>query len=257
MKILIFDIETAPILADVWGLWKNNVGLNQIQRNGFIMSWCAKWLGEDYTYYMDCRDNGEEDEKGVIEGLVDLFNQADAVVAHNGDKFDMRWVRGRCLIHGIEPFAPIKQIDTLKTAKGQFYLHSNRLAYIADVLNCAPKETHLKFPGHSMWTECLKGNQEAWQEMEDYNRQDVLTLEEVYLKLRPWIKNHPNVGLYGDMEEVACPKCGGTHLNKRGFAYTSVGRYQRYQCNDCGGWARGRTTTIEKDQRKQVVSNVQ
>ena len=89
-KILVFDIETAPALGDVWGLWQNNVGLNQLRKSGFIMSWSAKWLGEKKVYYADCSKNGEADEMDMLLQLVDLLDQADMIIAHNGDRFDIR-----------------------------------------------------------------------------------------------------------------------------------------------------------------------
>ena len=46
-NILFLDIETAPLLGYVWGLWKNNVGLNQIYRDSYVLNWAASWLGED------------------------------------------------------------------------------------------------------------------------------------------------------------------------------------------------------------------
>lgn len=258
-KILFLDIETAPILADVWGLWKNNVGLNQIRKNGYIMSWAAKFLNEDATYYCDCRENGEGDEKAVIKALVKMIKQADVVVGHNGDNFDMKWIRTRMVYHGLKPLPPVKQLDTLKMLKGQFRMHSNKLEFAATFLGCSPKKKHLKFPGHEMWTECTLGNLEAWDEMEEYNIQDIVTLEEVYLKLRPWTKNSPvNASLYVDDDAPRCPKCGGKHLRKRGFAYTGISKFQRYQCmaDGCGGWSRGRTNVLGKDKRKGVLVNV-
>ncbi len=255
-KILIYDIETAPILADVWGLWQNNVGLNQIHKNGYVMSWCAKWLGEDHTYYMDCRNKGEKDEKRIVKGLVKMLEEADMIVAHNGDNFDWKWVAGRAIIYGIPPMAPVRKIDTLKVVKANFRFPSNKLEFVAKALKCEEKSAHGKFSGHSMWTECLKGNQEAWQEMEDYNRQDVITLEEVYMKLRPWMKNHPNIGVYNDVEIPQCPRCGGTHLNKRGFVYTNASRFQRLRCMDCGSWSRQKGTLLTKTKRESNVVNV-
>ena len=254
-RILVYDIETAPILGDVWSLWQQNVGLNQIHKNGYIMSWCAKWLDEDATYYMDCRENGEADEKHIVQCLVDMLEEADIVVAHNGDNFDWKWVAGRALVYGMPPMAPSRKIDTLKVVKANFRIPSNKLEFIAKFLGCTEKDDHKEFAGHKMWHECLKGNQKAWQEMEDYNRQDVLTLEEVYLKLRPWIRNHPHVGVYNDVELPSCPRCGSTDLNKRGYVYTNASRFTRLRCNGCGSWSRQKGTVLSKGKRTSLVVN--
>ena len=257
VKILSLDIETSPILADVWNLWKQNVGLNQIRKNGYIMTYAAKFLDEDYVYYDSCRRRGPKDEKRLLKTLRDLINRADVVVAHNGDNFDLKWIRAQMVFHGLKPIPPIKQVDTLKIAKQQFRFHSNRLEFLANFLGCAPKKKHEKFPGHELWTQCTLGNKEAWDEMLDYNIQDVITLEEVYLKLRPWTKGGalaPNLGI--NEEGHVCPKCGGKHLQRRGYAYTNVSKFQRYRCNDCGGWSRGRTNVIDKERRKSLLTNV-
>jgi hypothetical protein len=255
MKVLVLDIETAPLLADVWQLFKANVGINQIRKNGYIMCWAAKWLHDDSVYYASCRERGEKDEKSVLKELVKLIRKADVVVGHNGDNFDMKWIRTRMLYHGMKPLPPVKQVDTYKVAKKFFRLHSNKLAFLADYLKCSPKKQHLKFPGHELWTECTLGNPEAWDEMEEYNVQDVESLEEVYLKLIPWDKGI-NFNLSGDLEEMRCPKCGGLHLQKRGYAYTNVSKFQRYRCNECGGWSRGRTNLLTKEARKNILTNI-
>jgi hypothetical protein len=256
-KTLIIDIETAPALGDVWGLWQNNVGLNQLRKSGYIMSYAAKWLGKNKVYYDDCSDDGQADECHIVEGMCELLDEADIVVAHNGDKFDLPWIRGRALKYGLVPPSPYKQIDTLKTAKREFRFISNKLEYLADFLGCAPKKRHLKFPGHEMWTECIRGNQAAWREMKKYNIQDIKTLEEVYLLMRPWMRNHPNLGVYAEDEDRVCPKCGSKHLHSRGYTTTQVGKYQKFQCQDCGGWSRTRFTEYPKDKRPALLINAQ
>ncbi|MEL7422985.1 MAG: ribonuclease H-like domain-containing protein, partial [Bacteroidota bacterium] len=146
-------------------------------------------------------------------------------------------------------------IDTLRIAKREFRFDSNKLEYIAKVLGVEEKDQHKEFPGFELWAECMAGNPKAWKEMRLYNVQDVITLEQVYLKLRPWATNHPNVMVNKDSEEHACPKCGGTHLHRRGYQYTNTGKYQRYQCTDCGGWSRTRYTENTKEVRKSLLTN--
>ena len=133
----------------------------------------------------------------------------------------------------MQPPSNFKQIDTLKLARKHFALTSNKLAYMTDKL-CTKykKRTHHKFEGFELWKECLAGNLKAWKEMEKYNKHDVLSLEELYTKLIPW-DSSVNFTLYGDSPDHICP-CGDTRLNKKGYYYTSAGKYQRYRCRSCG-----------------------
>lgn len=252
VKILILDIETAPKIAYVWRFFKENVGADQVLKHGHIMSFAAKWLGDDKIVYME---NRKEDDRRIIGALVNLLSDADIVVAHNGVKFDFAQISGRALVHGFAPPSPYKVVDTLKVARFKFGFASNSLAYLAKVLGCHEKEKHKKFPGFELWLECLRNNEEAWEEMKQYNVQDVETLEEIYHKMLPWMDKHPNIATLSESNEPACPKCGSHHLQKRGFAYTNVGKYQRYQCQDCGGWSRSRYTLMPKEVKEHLLVN--
>lgn len=253
MKVLLLDIETAPIEADVWKLWDNNVGLNQIKLDWYILSWAAKWLGETRVHYRDQRNaTNLEDDSAILADLHALLDEADVVVAHNGDRFDVPKINARFIRAGLPPPSPYRTVDTLKIAKARFKFTSNKLEYLAVYLGVEVKKlAHHRFPGHSLWTAVRKGILAAWQEMKRYNVADVGALEGVYLKLRAWDQRAPNAGAYQalDGDEPVCPICGGTHLEKRGFAVTNAGKYQRYQC-ECGAWSRGRVNLLTKEQRK-------
>lgn len=252
-KVLILDIETAPNLAYVWRIWKENVGLNQLMERSYIMSFSAKWLGDDKVLY---KENRHGNDKELVADLLLLLSSADIVVAHNADKFDLPTINARAIEHGLMPPAPYKVVDTLKVAKREFRFISNKLEHLADVLGCAPKLKHAKFPGFMLWYQCLKQNDEAWKEMKEYNIQDVIALEEVYLKLRPWMKNHPNVGVLDEPEGTVCPKCGSKHIHFRGYVTTNVSKFRRYRCMDCGGWGRLRFNVMDKEKRKVLGANV-
>lgn len=255
-KVLIFDIETAPLLASVWQAWKQNVGMKQLNKDWYMLSWAAKWLDEDYVMYMDCRDDGLDD-KNLLLGLHKLLNEADIVITHNGDKFDIPKVRSRMLTQGIMPFSPIKSIDTCKVSKKMFGETYNSLGWLSKKL-CPETEkySHSNFPGFELWKECIQGNMEAWEEMEAYNKQDVVSLEGVYKKLLPWINNHPNMALYNSDEELQCPKCASKEVNFRGYAYTNVSKFRRFQCKSCGGWGRLRVNEVSRAKSKNVGVNV-
>lgn len=242
-KILIIDIETAPNIAYVWGAWKQNIGQNQWREKGHIMSYAAKWLGEEEIVY---EENRKSNDKTIVKSLFGLLDEADIVVAHNGDAFDLPVILGRGLVHGYSPPSPYHTIDTCRVARKRFRFVTNSLANLAEELGLAPKGAHKKFPGFELWLECLRNNDEAWDEMRVYNVQDVDTLEQVYLAMRPYINNHPNVVHHVHDEEIHCPKCGSTNIQWRGYYYTKMGLcYRRFQCKDCGGW--GRVRYSEKD----------
>ena len=126
---------------------------------------------------------------------------------------------------------------------------SNRLAFIAKTLGLGEK---LDTGGHLLWTKCLRGDRLAWELMEEYNRQDVILTEQVYEKLAPWSKSHPNFGLYCDDDKPRCTVCGSTNLRRKGFAYTTVGQYQRYRCNVCGKHMRSRK---QAEKRNNLLTN--
>lgn len=243
-KILVIDIETAPNIAYVWGAWKQNIGQNQWKEKGHIMSFVAKWLGRDEIIYVE---NRKSNDKPIVKKLVKLLDQADIVVAHNGDRFDLPVILGRALVHGIAPPSPYFTIDTCRVARRRFRFTTNSLANLAEELDLDyKKDRHEKFPGFELWLECLKGNDEAWAEMRKYNEQDVLVLEELYLRMRPYINNHPNVVHETEEGWVHCPKCGSTNIQWRGYYYTKQGLcYRKFICKDCGGW--GRMRYAEKD----------
>lgn len=242
-KILILDIETAPNIAYVWGAWKQNVGQKQWLEKSHIMSIAWKWLNEDGVFYLE---NRKSDDKALVKAIYNLLDEADIVVAHNGQRFDLPVIIGRGVVHGFTPPSPYFIVDTFQTARKELRLVSNSLANLCEDLGLPQKKDHKKFPGFELWLECLRNNEEAWDEMREYNISDVISLEALYLRLRPYMKNHPNVVRTDDGEEVSCPKCGSTNIQWRGYYYTRAGLcYRRFQCQDCGGW--GRVRFSEKD----------
>lgn len=259
-KILLIDIETAPILGYVWSLWKQNVGLNQIKEEWYILSYCAKWLHEPEIMYRDVRENPHSDES-LMEPLWKLLDEADIIIGQNGKAFDMPKIQARLIMAGHMPPRPYKVIDTLIMAKQQFRFTSNKLEWMTGEsagLTTLKKNQHSKFPGFTLWAECLKGNPEAWDEMKEYNIPDVTSMEELYLKLRPWYVGHPNLAAYVESTEVLCPKCLSPDIKQHPetpFTFTQTGKYEMYHCNSCGGFSRGRYTRNSTLKRKSLLSN--
>jgi hypothetical protein len=252
-KILILDIETAPVRAYVWRLWKQNVYLDQIISDWFMLTWSAKWLLEEGV--MSQRLTGEEVRKEndfrIVETLWHLLNQADIVIAHNGKSFDIPHIKSRFLVHGLPPTTYYQQIDTKEVAAKEFGFSSNKLEGLARTFGI-PGKTDTDF---TLWSACMDGNEEALQYMEKYNQQDVKVLEEVYLILRPYIKAHPNYNLYIDSDKPVCPHCGHDHLEFVGYYYfTQTGKYKNYRCMSCGALSRDRKSVFQNS-KHILVSN--
>lgn len=256
-RILFIDIETAPKVTYVWRVWKVNVGINQMIEDQCLLSYAAKWLEEKEVIYSDSSERHNiRDDRQLVREIHALLDEADIVVVQNGKAFDLPTIKTRMIEMGMQPFSQVKVVDTLLEARKQFNFTFNHLEYLAKRLNCKhQKLKHEKFPGFELWVECLHRNLEAWAEMKKYNIYDVLALEEVYLKMRPWIVGHPNVGVYLDNDDPVCPRCGGVHLQKRGFYRTQFNVYQQYQCKTCGGYPRGRQVLNPTKHRKLQLTN--
>jgi predicted RNA-binding Zn-ribbon protein involved in translation (DUF1610 family) len=249
-KILFIDIETAPINALVWGIWDQTVGLSQIKEDWFILAYAARFMGEDKVYYLDQRyATSMSDDLQIITAIHYLLEQADIVIGHNVDKFDLKKINARILYHDFQPPKKYRSIDTLKIAKKYFALTSNKLEWLAKFLKLnVQKLTHRKFQGQELWNECLNRNFEAWEEMEHYNKMDVFVLEEVYRKLIPW---HNSINFSIFEEENTC-SCGHKEFAPVGQKITNAGKFMVFKCNSCGSETVGRDNLLNKDIKKSL-----
>lgn len=252
-RVLIFDIETAPMEVYVWGLGEQRVGYEQIKKDWHLMSYSAKWLDEKPIMYRDQRHEKDvSDDRKILKDIHRLLDECDIVVTQNGKRFDVKKVNARFIQLGMKPPSPYKHIDALTIKSGVFGFTSNKLAYTTSILNEKHKKlTHKKFPGLELWKECLNGNKDAWNEMEKYNKADVLSLEEEYLKLRAWDTSVNFAGI-----EAGCRSCGSMSLQKRGTTITAAGTYQRFQCQDCGSWSRGSANLLNAETRKNIKRKI-
>jgi len=252
-KVLILDIETAPISAYVWGIWNQNVGTHQIKSDWFCLTWAAKWLFEDKVYSAKLRPNEvqNQDDKRIIQGIWKLLNEADIVIAHNAVKFDIPRLNSRFIINDLHPPLPYQIIDTLTHIRRQFGFTSNKLDYVNKLLNLERK----KDTSFELWDNCMKGDRKALKEMEDYNVQDVRILEETYLQIRPWIKSQQNMGLFIlDETEHRCPSCGSNELEAQGKCYnTSANIYELYRCGNCSSISRKRLGAATIKQKRHLL----
>lgn len=241
-KVLLLDIETSPIIASVWGIWDQNVPLNMIEKDWSIISYAAKWLGNKTVHYQDVRGQKDiNDDSKILKGIWKLLDEADVIITQNGKKFDVKKLNARFIINNMKCPSGFKHIDTKQIASKHFAFTSNKLEYMAQKLGLKQqKSKHKKFSGFELWRQCLLNNQEAWKEMEHYNKQDVYTLEELYLKLRGWDNGGVDFNVYVEGDGNGCGVCGNLNIQKKGFTYTKVGKYQRYICTNCGSQHRGR-----------------
>jgi DNA polymerase elongation subunit (family B)/predicted RNA-binding Zn-ribbon protein involved in translation (DUF1610 family) len=246
LKILLLDIETAPNVAYVWGLFKENIPIQRMIDSGYVLCWAAKWLGEKEVMFDSVY---KSKAKTMLKRVHKLLDEADAVIHYYGTKFDIPTLNKEFLIYRMTPPSSYRQIDLFNTAKGRFRFASNKLDYIAAQLGVGQKHKH---QGFELWVKCMNNDPDAWKEMEKYNKQDVVLLESVYEVFKPWIKNHPNVGLYADSDNPVCPACGSHQVVRRGYAFTTGGKYQRYCCTSCGHWSRSRSGVLTQP---ELVSN--
>lgn len=246
MKTLLLDCETFPHKVYAWGIWEQNIHINQIVEAGYTACWAAKWVDDSSMHFHSIQNSCREE---MLRPMWDLLNEADAVIHYNGTKFDMPTLNKEFILAGMQPPSPYKQIDLLRTCRSQFKFPSNKLDYVAQALGLGCKTKHA---GMELWLGCMNGDPKSWKVMEKYNKQDVKLLEKVYHVLLPWIKNHPNCGLYGEMKRPACKNCGSHYLTSRGYETTSVGKYQRLHCNKCGTWNRHYLNVLTKEEKRNV-----
>jgi predicted RNA-binding Zn-ribbon protein involved in translation (DUF1610 family) len=236
-RTLLIDVETFPALVYVWRIYEDSA--IKVVENTSVASFSAKWLNgsqvtkaiSDYSGYRP----GKRDDRKLLKDLWTLLDEADTVVAHNGDRFDVKKINSRFIIHGMVPPSPYKTVDTLKEARAVSGHDSNRLNELCRQWGIGQK---VRTGGHDLWFDCLGGDARAWKRMKKYNAHDVFPLlEGAYLRLLPWMKKHPNVSAFRD--EAVCPRCGSSKIQSRGKQVTSTRTYQRFQCSECGGWSRG------------------
>lgn len=234
-KIILYDIETSHnILAkfDLREEYTNHANI-LVERHMLTASW--KELGKSKVHSVSLLDDPKRfkkdihDDYVVVKTMHDVISDADVIIAHNGDGFDLPWINGRILKHGLPPMPPVQSIDTLKQARRKFNLNSFRLDYLGKFLGVGGK---MSTPT-GLWLEALRGNEKAIHEMEIYNRRDVTLLEDVFLKLLPFMPDCMNRTLYG---EDGCPRCGSLKTQSRGYHKSLTRVYRRFQCQSCGGW---------------------
>lgn len=234
VKILFLDLETFPNIGYTWTKWETNV-IDFIE-HWYILCVGYKWLGgktkvvalPDFKGY---KPHSKDEE--LVKFAWGLLDEADIVIAQNGDAFDIKKLNTRFMQYGLTPPSPYKTIDTLKIAR-KFSFNSNKLDDLGRDLGLGRKLEHEGFP---LWLKCREGDMKAWKRMKSYNKQDVELLEQLYLKERPWIKNHPNLDAFNHIN-TTCPRCGSKDIQWRGEYKTQTNLYKRFCCKNCGSWGK-------------------
>lgn len=234
-KIVFLDVENTPSVGYVWGKYDQTV--NEFKSDWFMLSFAYKVLGEKTTRFHGLIDypsfqKNKEDDKKLMQDLWKVLDEADIIIGHNVDRFDIRKANARFLIHGMPPPSPYRTVDTLKVSRKSFKFNSNSLDDLAASLGIGRKLKHL---GFALWLGCMNGDAKSWATMRKYNIKDVDLLEQVYFTMRPWATGHANVNKGG----FACPTCGSTEVQKRGWSYTALRQKRRYQCTSCASWFLG------------------
>jgi uncharacterized protein YprB with RNaseH-like and TPR domain len=242
MRILFLDLETTPMKTYTWGLWNQNISINQIIESTHVMCFGARWYGESKVIFKSVHHDGK---KAMLKEVAKLMDEADIVIGWNSANFDTKHLKRELLENNILPPSPYRDLDLMRVVKSHFKFPSNKLDYVAQTLGVGAKVKH---SGFDLWVKCMEGDEKAWKEMKRYQIQDVNLLIDLYEKLLPWITNHPSYAII-DGKPGACVNCGGDKLEARGLAHTNTASYQRYMCKSCGKWQRGATKVRSSDHR--------
>jgi hypothetical protein len=234
-RILVVDIETAPAELWGWGMFKQNFGVEQVKKAPYILCIGAKWVGQKDIFMFSQWEHGTQ---GMLGSILELIEEADAVVSKNGIKFDIPWIRTELLLHKMRPLPALTHIDLEKAARYYFRFLSNKLDWIGQYLGEGAKVEH---EGFKLWRKVMEGDPYARRRMLRYCAGDIKLTERCYIRMRPHIENHPAIRAIGS---TACQKCQSKKTQRRGWRYTACFRVQRHQCTNCGGWFSGKREKV-------------
>jgi uncharacterized protein YprB with RNaseH-like and TPR domain len=249
IKRLFFDIETSPNIGLFWTAgFKLNITPDSIIKERAIICICYKWAGDDKVYSLQW--DKDQNDKTLLEKFITVANEADELVGHNGDRFDLPWIRTRCLYHRIPVFPNYSTLDTLKSARSKFKFNSNKLDYIAKFLGIGAK-THT---GYDLWKKVvLDKDKESLEYMIEYCKNDVILLEDVYNEMATYIPAKTHHGVAAGGEKHSCPECGSNNMRFSQRRYSALGTPRiQLQCNDCHKYH----TVSDKSYKDKLASEV-
>lgn len=256
-RILVFDLETAASVALTFGRFKVNLGQdNIVTEGGWILCASYRWLGEDKvkSIYLSPDEISKQDDSRIVATFWELYEEADAVVAHNAQQFDHKVLQSRVAFNGFTPLPTVKVLDTLVLAKKHLRLPSNKLDSIGEYFNLGRKVPH---SGISLWKSVQEGDKEAMKKMVEYCEQDTELLTEVYLHLRSFghAGSDFNAALYHDDGKTRCRRCGSEHVHPTGrSSNTGLSVFNEFRCDDCGAVQRDRVSTTTKAKRSTLLT---
>lgn len=249
VRVLTIDIENAPNLVHTWGLFKQNIGINQVIKPAYTFGVGYKWYHEKQAHFLSDHVHGHEE---MVKQTHALLDEADLVIGFNHVGFDLPHLNRESVLLGLGPNKPYKNVDLLRVARKQFRFTSNKLDFLAQEFGLGSKTAH---EGHDLWKKCLDGDAAAWKRMEKYCKQDVYLTEKLYDRVLPWIPNHPHRGVWvGDA--WACTNCGtpvDPETASQSLSVAHVTAYNSYQCPNCQHWLRGTRVRSEKLKTRSTV----
>lgn len=231
IKRLFYDIETSQYEVRSFRIgYKLNLGYHNVTKLAKIICVSWKWEGEDKIHNL--KWDSKMCDKKMLESFIEVLNKADEIVAHNGDRFDIKWIRTRALFHKIPMKAKYRSLDTLKKAKSNFNFPNNRLDTIAQFLGVGAKVEH---DGMKMWDAVQDGDKDYLNEMVKYCDGDIVVLEDVYFEMQPYVINNTHVGAHNDKMKCSCPSCASEDVSLLKNSFTALGTIKReIECNSCG-----------------------
>jgi DNA polymerase elongation subunit (family B)/ribosomal protein S14 len=230
-KRLFFDIETSYNVVSSWNIGRDiHINHDNIIKERAIICICYKWEHEKQVHSFQW--NKGDDKKMLIDFMA-IMAQASEIVGQNSDDFDIKWIRTRCIFHNIPMFPDYQSVDTLKLSRSGFRFNSNKLDYLGKFLGFGGKEAT---GGFQLWKDIVeKNSSSAMSKMIKYCKRDVLLLQKVFAKLKPYVKSKSHVGVIQGKDKTTCPECGSDHTVGRGWLVMASGlQKQRHQCQNCG-----------------------
>lgn len=251
-RIAVMDIETLPMVSYTWKMYDENLGVEQVIHDSCLLSWAAKFIGTDdmWSCIMSPKEAVARDTTRVATAAWEFLHGCDIVIGHNYSQFDVKHLNTEFLKHGLEPLK-YTVVDTLQVARQNFRFSSNKMAFINEQLGIRNK---IDTNGFELWRECSEGDKEALYTMLQYNEGDILATEDLFYKLRPYVRNI-NMALYAGDNVTRCPVCGETNLSPEDYYYTPANKYVAYRCLNCGCLSRGKRSLFTADKRKSLLVN--
>ncbi len=255
--ITFLDVEVSATVSVQFNRFKAFISPEAVIQEPYLLT--AAWKtnrGEEASYGLHQFPLWQEDHTNdimLVEELWDILDRSDVVIAHNAS-FDENWINNRLAAHGMHPPSPYKVICTLKSLKKYFKLPSNSLDASTRYFDLAQKRSH---DGIGLWLACMQGCEESMEKLLHYNRGDIPTLEQLYYKILPFIKNHPNAALYYNDDKVRCNTCGADDMEEitGKYSYTNLSKFKTFRCNSCGSVKRNRVNERTKEQMKSTLMN--